>query len=218
MRLACPSCGARYALPDGWADSRAAGSPKVRCRVCGHVFRLPPSPRQAPSPPAFVSTDDPPPRRPVGAWAVALAVVVGLLPGVALGVATGRWLASGGGPTGVGRLQEATQPAAQPRPPPASGLPFRVRAQVQTRRVGDTLALEVEGEIRNPAGRPLPAPRVELRLLAADGRLVDRRMWLPPVTEVLAGGGLAFRTVQLGVPVEIRKVAVALHPPPATLP
>ncbi len=91
--------------------------------------------------------------------------------------------------------------------------PFRVEAVAVRRPVSaGGWAFEVTGEIRNPSSEALNAPAIELQLLGADGRILERRTIPSGEGEVLAGGGLSFSTVALNVPEEATRLAVALKP------
>lgn len=162
---------------------------------------------------------------PARAWAPRLAVFAGaLVAGLVLGATTALLIVPGA----------AQKVAADPRLPPAAagaiawlpdrGLsilqparsPLRVEAVAVRRAVpAGGFAFEVTGEVRNPSGQPLRAPMVELRLMGADGRMIETRRVPLADEQVLAGGGVAFSTVALNVPADATRLAVALRPGPA---
>ncbi|WP_448581576.1 DUF3426 domain-containing protein [Thermaurantiacus sp.] len=83
---------------------------------------------------------------------------------------------------------------------PNSPLRFEVASRLD--RLPDGAAvLEVAGEIVNPGPTAAFLPAIELRLVDASGRMLERRHVRTSVSSIPAGGRIAFATV-------------ALHPPP----
>jgi hypothetical protein len=154
-------------------------------------------------------------------WGRLVAVAAGLFLGLGLGSASAL-LAIPGAPQKLAqdpRLSEpvgnalASLPGRGLRMLQADRSPFRVEAVAVRRPVSaGGWAFEVTGEIRNPSSEALNAPAIELQLLGADGRILERRTIPSGEGEVLAGGGLSFSTVALNVPEEATRLAVALKP------
>ncbi|WP_448579208.1 DUF3426 domain-containing protein [Thermaurantiacus sp.] len=169
--------------------------------------------------PAPPGDEDAPRGRPRGGLVAVTAA--GLVLGLGLGSASAL-LAIPGAPQKLAqdpRLSEpvrnalASLPGRGLRMLEPQGSPLRVEAAAVRRPVpAGGWAFEVTGEIRNPGSEAQRAPAIELQLLGADGRILERRTIPFREGEVLAGGGLSFSTVALNVPEEATRLAVALKP------
>lgn len=209
IRLCCPSCGCTYELPPELVRP-AEGAParRLRCRRCATVF-TPDTAGPAVPPGAGAPI---PPRRPV--LATALAVVAGLGSGAVAGAGAALLLR----PDVVATLAaDARLPAAlrhrlaaipavplpavrlNPLPDPASALRFDVESRLGSLPDGARV-LEVAGAIVNPTARPSAIPALELRLVDAAGRTLERRPVRAAATAVPGGGEVAFSTVAVDLP------------------
>lgn len=215
-RLICPSCGSRYEVPAELLAAPGAGTRKCRCRVCATVFQAD-TEGQAET----VGQEDAGAAI-AGAGEAALrlrpAVVAGVLLGLGLGASAGALSAL------VLRPDVAHRLAADTRLPPlareaaarlpaldlgAPGIPAVLRPATPLRfdvasrldRLADGAAvLEVAGEIVNPGPSPAPVPALELRLVDAEGRTIERRHVQASATAVPGGGRVAFSTVAVDLP------------------
>lgn len=221
-RLICPSCGSRYEVPAELLAAPGAGPRKCRCRVCATVF-LADTERQADTEAQAEAEGQEEAGAATGRASEAAprlrpAVVAGVLLGLGLGASAGALGALVLHPDVAHRLAADTRLPSLVREAAARlpaldlgalGLPAVLRPATPLRfdvasrldRLADGAAvLEVAGEIVNPGAVPAPVPALELRLVDAEGRTLERRRVQASATAIPGGGRVAFSTVAVGLP------------------
>lgn len=214
MILTCPSCHARYVLPEGaiGPDGR-----RVRCAKCSHSWfeegetilpesvapdTLPaaigtPAGEAAnvePAPATAASVDpyayDPPMRAvrgPGGRWWIA-ALLAGLL--IASGVGLLYWLQS------PGRLAQLGLGAA-----PESPLRLEANGTPERRRLATGNELfALSGAVVNPTNTAQRIPDIVAQLHGADDRVIHQWRIVPSQRTVAAGAKVSFDSAELDVP------------------
>jgi predicted Zn finger-like uncharacterized protein len=212
MIVSCPSCTARFNVPDA---SLAAGPRKVKCGRCAHVWRvtramaMPDAPRPvrrplepapaggAPVPAggslsAELTAPTQAPARPAGARpdrGGSAGLVVGwlLLVAVVVGVVAAGWFARGW-------IVETWPPAE--RAYDWLGVPLpRIEIVERTAREteeGGTRRLVVGGVLANQGERALPVPPLVFTLYDARGEPVNQWREPPPVAVLSPGETVSF--------------------------
>lgn len=194
MEVSCPACAARYRIEA--ASSATARARRARCTACGTIFEaIPPAaePEADEPPPPDEGEgenegedgswyDDEPPRR--RWWPLPLAALLLLAALIPLALLRPDWVEAATGRRPPAMTMPAISLPAISLPaihlprielPRAEAPPLLIEARTVRRQLDDGRhAFEVKGSIRNPAQAAYAVPPVELLLLDAAGRIVDR--------------------------------------------